>query len=107
MSATPRTDRAALAASEAALLAAIPPSEAWGAEPSGLPGWTRKHVVAHLAGNAEGMTNLATWARTGTKTPMYVSMDARQADIEERSKWSLDAIDRPADSANSCLCHRM
>jgi maleylpyruvate isomerase len=25
------------------------------AAPSGLPGWTRGHVVAHLALNAEGM----------------------------------------------------
>jgi maleylpyruvate isomerase len=52
------------------------------AEPSGLPGWTRAHVVAHLDGNARALVNLVTWARTSVETPMYSSMDQRNADIE-------------------------
>lgn len=52
-------------------------------EPSLLPGWTRGHVVAHLARNADGLVNLATWARTGVETPMYAGGRAgRDADIE-------------------------
>ena len=52
-------------------------------EPSLLPGWTRGHVVAHLARNADGLVNLATWARTGVETPMYPGGRAtRDADIE-------------------------
>jgi uncharacterized protein (TIGR03083 family) len=51
-------------------------------EPSLLPGWTRKHVVAHLAGNAEAIGNLLRWARTGERTPMYSSPEQRNADIE-------------------------
>ena len=47
------------------------------AEPSLLPGWTRKHLVAHLAANAEAVRNLATWAATGVPTPMYSSLEQR------------------------------
>lgn len=50
--------------------------------PSTLPGWTRKHLVAHLAGNAEALGNLVHWARTGDPTPMYASPGQRNADIE-------------------------
>ena len=53
--------------------------------PSLLPGWTRRHVLAHLAGNADAVVNLLTWARTGVETPMYASDDARDAQIEELS----------------------
>lgn len=49
---------------------------------SSLPAWTRAHIVAHLDGNARALVNLATWARTGVETPMYSSMDQRNADIE-------------------------
>jgi maleylpyruvate isomerase len=51
--------------------------------PSLLPGWTRAHVVTHLARNADGLVNLLTWARTGVEHPMYASNADRDADIEE------------------------
>ena len=41
--------------------------------PSLLHGWDRRHVVAHVARNADALLNLLTWARTGTETPMYPS----------------------------------
>nr|WP_234354464.1 maleylpyruvate isomerase N-terminal domain-containing protein [Streptomyces sp. NRRL WC-3618] len=47
--------------------------------PSLLPGWSRRHVVAHLAGNAEALGNLVHWARTGEPTPMYRSPGQRDA----------------------------
>jgi maleylpyruvate isomerase len=47
-----------------------------------LPGWTRGHVLTHLARNAEGCVNLLTWARTGVETPQYPSLAARARDIE-------------------------
>jgi maleylpyruvate isomerase len=50
--------------------------------PSALPGWSRAHVVAHVARNAEALTRLATWARTGIETPMYRSREQRAAEIE-------------------------
>jgi maleylpyruvate isomerase len=52
------------------------------AAPSGLPDWTRAHVVAHLARNADALGNLLAWARTGVETPMYPSRAVRDADIE-------------------------
>jgi maleylpyruvate isomerase len=51
--------------------------------PSLLPGWTVGHVLTHIARNADGQTNLLTWARTGVETPMYPSPEARVAGIEE------------------------
>lgn len=51
--------------------------------PSLLPGWNRRHVVAHVAGNADALVNLLTWARTGVRTPMYSSREARDAGIAE------------------------
>ena len=50
--------------------------------PSRLPGWTRGHVVTHVARNAEGLGRLLAWARTGIETPMYPSVQARDAAIE-------------------------
>ena len=50
--------------------------------PSALPGWSRKHLVAHVIGNAVGLMNLVHWATTGQATPMYESMEQRAADIE-------------------------
>jgi maleylpyruvate isomerase len=55
------------------------------AEPSLCPGWTRGHVVTHLARNADAYVNLLTWARTGVRTPAYESPQARDADIEAGS----------------------
>ncbi|MFI9641580.1 maleylpyruvate isomerase family mycothiol-dependent enzyme [Micromonospora sp. NPDC051925] len=49
--------------------------------PSLLPGWTRGHVLTHLARNADGFVNLLTAARTGEPIPMYTSTAARDADI--------------------------
>ncbi len=48
---------------------------------SALPGWTRKHVLAHLAANADAIGNLVQWAATGERTPMYASPEQRNADI--------------------------
>ena len=51
-------------------------------EPSLLPGWTRAHVLTHIARNADGLRNLLIWAQTGTETPQYASRDERDAQIE-------------------------
>jgi maleylpyruvate isomerase len=51
--------------------------------PSSLPGWTRGHVVTHLARNAEGGVRLLDWARTGVPSYEYPSVAARAAAIEE------------------------
>ena len=50
--------------------------------PSLLPGWTRGHVITHLSRNADGLVNLLHWGQSGEPSPMYVSQDQRNADIE-------------------------
>jgi maleylpyruvate isomerase len=49
--------------------------------PSRLPGWSRGHVLCHLARNADALVNLLTWARTGTESRMYSSPAQRDEDI--------------------------
>jgi maleylpyruvate isomerase len=57
-------------------------TDAQAAAASRLPGWTRGHVLTHLARNADGFRNLLAWARTGAETPMYPSEAARDQAIE-------------------------
>ncbi|AIR97773.1 maleylpyruvate isomerase family mycothiol-dependent enzyme [Streptomyces glaucescens] len=45
-------------------------------QPSRLPGWSRGHVLAHLARNADALVNVL------EGRPMYASAEARDADIE-------------------------
>lgn len=52
------------------------------AAPSALPGWTRGHVLTHLARNAESHVRLLDWSRTGVQTPQYPSSEAREAGVE-------------------------
>lgn len=47
-----------------------------------LPGWSRGHLLTHLAGNAEGLTRLILGAATGHALAMYASLDNRNGDIE-------------------------
>lgn len=51
-------------------------------EPSALAGWTRRHLLAHVASNAEALGRLVSWARTGVENRMYASAEQRAADIE-------------------------
>lgn len=52
------------------------------AEPSLLAGWSRAHVIAHVAYNARALTRLTEWAATGVENPMYASPEQRNAEIE-------------------------
>src|SRR4051812_993952 len=47
--------------------------------PSLLPGWTRGHLVAHLANSGEALANVL------NGLPPYASQEARNADIEAGS----------------------
>src|SRR5215469_10907773 len=71
-------------------------SDAQARAPSLLPGWSRGHVLTHVARNADGLGNLLTWARTGVKTPQYPSLAAREAEIEA-------GADRPVDELTEDL----
>ncbi|MFI6292499.1 maleylpyruvate isomerase family mycothiol-dependent enzyme [Nonomuraea sp. NPDC050790] len=53
---------------------------------SQLPGWRRRHVVAHAACNARALSRLVHWARTGEERAMYPSRQARDEEIEETAR---------------------
>ncbi|MEG8280870.1 maleylpyruvate isomerase family mycothiol-dependent enzyme [Streptomyces sp. AHA2] len=53
-------------------------------QPSRLPGWSRGHVLAHLARNADALVNVL------EGRPMYVSAEARDGDIERDAPRALD-----------------
>jgi maleylpyruvate isomerase len=72
--------------------------------PSLLPGWTRAHVLAHLARGADAMRNLLVGARSGQDRPAYVSVEARRADIEHGA--GLPAKELMADLADSAMAWR-
>ncbi|MER7462621.1 maleylpyruvate isomerase family mycothiol-dependent enzyme [Streptomyces sp. NPDC097981] len=54
------------------------------AEESHLPGWTRGHVLAHLARNADALVNVF------AGRPMYASAEARDSDIERDAPRPLE-----------------
>ncbi|ALO93122.1 Mycothiol-dependent maleylpyruvate isomerase [Streptomyces hygroscopicus subsp. limoneus] len=54
------------------------------AQPSRLPGWSRGHVLAHLARNADALVNVL------QGRPMYASAEARDADIERDAPRPLE-----------------
>ena len=63
-------------ATERLLTAAAELDNASAAEPSRLPGWSRGHVLAHIARNADALVNVL------AGRPMYASGEARDAEIE-------------------------
>ena len=72
--------------------------------PSQLPGWTRAHVLAHVARNADAMRNLLIGARSGHDRPAYASARARDADIERGA--AMPAKDLVTDLADSAMALR-
>ena len=72
--------------------------------PSLLPGWTRAHVLAHLARGADAIRNLLIGARSGQDRPAYRSAQARAADIERGA--GLRAKELTDDLASSAMALR-
>lgn len=72
--------------------------------PSLLPGWTRAHVLAHLARGADAMRNLLVGAGSGQVRPAYASAQARQAGIDQGA--AMTAKDLTADLADSAMALR-
>jgi len=72
--------------------------------PSLLLGWTRAHVLAHLARDADGMRNLLIGARSGQDRVAYASAQAREADIERGA--AMRATDLMTDLADSAMALR-
>jgi maleylpyruvate isomerase len=72
--------------------------------PSLLPGWSRAHVLAHLARGADAMRNLLVGARDGQDRPAYASREARTAGIDNGAAAS--AKELVADLAASAMALR-
>jgi maleylpyruvate isomerase len=72
--------------------------------PSLLPGWTRAHVLAHVARSADAMRNLLVGIRSGQARPAYASQEARDADIEHAAR--LKPHELMADLAGSAMAFR-
>jgi len=63
--------------------------------PSLCEGWSRGHVLAHLARNADALVRVCDVALTGATDTMYDDVEARDADIERGARRS--AHDQAAD----------
>jgi maleylpyruvate isomerase len=73
-------------------------------QPSMLPGWTRGHVLAHLARGADAMRHLLVGARSGEDRPAYASEQERAAAIEHAAGLSTKEL--AADVADSAMALR-
>jgi maleylpyruvate isomerase len=61
-------------------------------EPSLLPGWSRRHLIAHVGFNARAVARLVEWARTGVENPMYLSDTQRAEEIEFGATLPVEAL---------------
>jgi maleylpyruvate isomerase len=73
-------------------------------QPSLLPGWTRGHVLAHLARGADTMRHLLVGARSGEDRPAHASEQERAAAIEYAAGLSTKEL--AADVADSAMALR-
>lgn len=97
----------AMAAATDRLLATIDamPETAF-TEPSVLPGWSRAHVLAHLALNAKGLTGVLTTLGQDDPLTMYASNARRDADIDQLAVQPPARIaDRVAVGASMLAAH--
>jgi len=60
--------------------------------PSLLPGWSRRHLIAHVGFNARAVARLVEWARTGVENPMYSSTTQRAEEIEFGATLPTEAL---------------
>ena len=72
--------------------------------PSLLPGWTRAHVLAHLARDADAIRALLIGAWAGQDRPAYASAQARDAGID--SSATAGASELVEDLAGSAMALR-
>ena len=62
------------------------------AAPTVLPGWTRAHVVAHVALHALGTSRALMGLAHGHPVPVYDSEERRDTDIEQTAKLPVDEL---------------
>ncbi|PZH17437.1 maleylpyruvate isomerase [Streptomyces sp. NTH33] len=77
--------------------------EAGFSAPSVLPDWTRRHLAAHVAANADALGNLVRWAATGEETPMYASPEERAAGIAKGATLTAEELRSWVDASAQAL----
>lgn len=60
--------------------------------PSLLPGWTRAHVLVHLARGADSRLRLLTAARGGADLPQYPDEETREREIRQGVQQDAEAL---------------
>jgi maleylpyruvate isomerase len=63
------------------------------------PGWSRAHVLTHIARNADGLRNVLLAAATGGEGAFYESQAARNADIEAGSGRSAAELEADVETS--------
>jgi uncharacterized protein (TIGR03083 family) len=61
-------------------------------DPSLLPTWSRRHVLAHVGYNAAALSRLLDWAVTGVETPTYASAEHRDTEIAKGATMDADEL---------------
>lgn len=82
------------------------PDDAWAA-PSVCEGWSRSHVLAHVALNAEGLAGALRGLTEGVPTAMYASNEQRAADILELAAAPPAAIRSRLQSSAEAFDHAL
>jgi maleylpyruvate isomerase len=77
------------------------------ASPSLCVGWSRGHVLSHLARNADGMVALVRAAVDGTGESMYASPEARDADIDAGATRPLDDLVTDVEHSSAALAEAL
>ncbi|WP_411123617.1 maleylpyruvate isomerase family mycothiol-dependent enzyme [Streptomyces sp. x-19] len=89
---TPESFRELAAAADRLLTGLADLTDADVPAPSTLTGWTRGHVLSHLARQAPALERLLSWARTGVETLQYPDRATRDAEIEAGAHRSAAAL---------------
>ncbi len=71
--------------------------------PSLCEGWTRGHVLSHLARNADGLARLVRGTVEGTRETMYDSQAVRDGDIEAGAGRSADELAADVETSGAAL----
>jgi maleylpyruvate isomerase len=71
--------------------------------PSLCPGWTRAHVITHVARNADGLRDVLRAATNGTEGTMYESQARRDADIEAGAGRSAAVLEADLETSDDEL----
>ena len=92
---SPEEELALLRVSGDALLASLARlDDAALTEPSRLPGWSRAHVVAHVAAAADSRVRLLAAAAEGRVESQYASVEARAEEIDRTAAYPPDRLRR-------------